>query len=304
MAPENTSSAPPAQPPPSAEPALDTDGEEEVLTEEGAEPESGAEGEAGDSESEPKAPPADAPAKPETYDIDGEQVSLDDLKLGYKNIQRAVKTMREAKELKAASEDALRGIVEKTDSTLMEAFTGYYQGDREKAYAHVVKWAAKVVNDHVAFEGMSEDKREALRAKIEAESHKKRADAYEAEKKTAAQKENKKHWEAALTEAATKSGLPTDPDTIEDLARVIVNAKAAGFKLTAVEAAEKLKKEYRKRQSRLWAAANPEEVPPEFLEKVRKRDLETVKKNRTAPAKTASAQSGDTIRLPTRSASY
>lgn len=291
---DEASTAPAESAPPEDESTPET--EEEVEGGEGS-----VTAEPGEGEAEPV-----EKAKPEVFDIDGEEVTMDDLKEGYRKIRHAVQMAKDAKELRAQTKEVLGEIVEHTDDALMKILTAANGGDRQKGYAATIKWAAKIVNDHVKVQGLSDAEREALRHKTEAEEYKRRYESAEAEKKQAKRAENKKVWESQLTEAAKKVGLPTDPDTMEDIARALVNGNAAGFKLDPMKAAEAIKKEYAKRRTRLWSGTDLDEVPPDVLERLRKRDLETVKKSRGAPpTKTPKkAESGETFWAPSRAQSF
>jgi hypothetical protein len=251
-------------------------------------------------EQETKEDPEDS----KTFDIEGETVTLADLKQGFRYIQKAVSKVKEAKRLHAIAEKTVTGIVEDTSGTLLDIFTGVFKGDRDKAYEYVVKQAIQIVNEHIKFEGLSDAEKKALKKELEANEYKSKLEKYESEKKQTALKEAQKAWEDRIGEAAKKAGLSSDPDTIEDIAKVLLKAKEAGYPLVLDKAVAVVKKEYQKRRSKMWSDANVEEIPAEFLKKLRDKDLEAVK-NGTTPAKTPTKAEPEkmTIALPKRQSS-
>lgn len=251
------------------------------------------------------------------FEIEGEKVTLQDLKEGYRQIQQAAAKFQEAKQLQDQARRALTAIIEPgkdggpakvSVDGLLDLLTRANRGNRDAAYQELVEASCKVVSQHLEWEEMSPEAKEGQRAKWELRETKRRLEEHErriAEERRSARSAKLMEENYGKIKAAAKAaGLPEKESLYSKVADVLVKAIESGFPITHEKAAQAVKKEYDRLRTEFFSAAEPDEIPAELVEKIRKRDLEQVKdrKYEHLGAKTPNEAEprGRMVRLPTR----
>lgn len=251
------------------------------------------------------------------FEIEGEKVTLQDLKEGYQQIQQAATKFQEAKQLQEQARRALTAIIapgkdggpaKVSVDGLLDLLTRANRGNREAAYQELVEASCKVVSQHLEWEEMSPEAKEGQRAKWELRETKRRLEEHErriAEERRSARSAKLMDENYGKIKAAAKAaGLPEKESLYSKVADVLVKAIESGFPITHEKAAQAVKKEYDRLRTEFFSAAEPDEIPAELVEKIRKRDLEQVKdrKYEHLGAKTPNEAEprGRMVRLPTR----
>jgi len=119
----------------------------------------------------------------------------------------------------------------------------------------------------------------------------------QAERATTAQRAAAIQADAAIDSALRDTGLPDDPEVIEQILWMLRRHWDAGEDLTELEAARKVKAQIEKRQAK--PALSPEEIAknPAMLEAIRQAEL---KLRAAAPVRTARTNGGATQPAPGR----
>ena len=247
----------------------------------------------GADKSEATTEPAPAPETPDnkdeetTYEIEGESVSLAELKQGWGFIQQAIQVGKEAEEAREAAQATLNALAESPTEAMLGVFTALAGDDRQKGYLQLVDFASRIVANHIEQEGMPEEKREALRWKMEADRLRAELDdrqrvirAREAEQFEAAETQRLR---TEIDQAIRASGQEPAKALVEATAGQLYDALEAGLKMStgaAVQlATKKQAKDNASARSKYLAGLSRADVaalPKEVLTAIRKLDLEAL----------------------------
>lgn len=243
---------------------------EEVEVEEEAEEEEESEEESEEEESE---------EEEKLIDVDGEEIPLSELKQAYEQVA-------EARALQENTEQLLNNVVNDPGKTLFDVFTVVFQGDQQKAYKQVIDVACQIINKDMEWQGMDEKDRKAYQAQREAEMTKKQLEQYK--KQEEEQKRAKEEAELAsqivneINGALESVGLDQTDAHRATMAEAMLNAEAAGIKATPKEIAREVKKQINARQMELLKTVDPDALPPEVLQKIRKSNIKRAKSGKRA----------------------
>jgi hypothetical protein len=249
-------------------------GAEETESTEGGEGGSGSaegeEGSEGDSAAEGEEEEGGAEASEEDaqeYEVDGERVTLAELKEAQRYLPQAVEAYKKGKAFHEAAQKMVGSIVENTGPALLDLFSARLKGDRDSAYKHLIKVCSAIINEHLEYEEMPEDRREAIRWKGEAEAAREEARQIKEEREKEAQKtqqeEGAKVWGVRISQALKTAGIEADQETVDDVADVIVEGRETGREIPVERAVQTVKRERAKSKGRDWKKVQPEEIPDE-----------------------------------------
>lgn len=244
---------------------------------------------------------ADKPAEPvgpSAIDVDGEDVPIELLKEAYQN----ARTIKEREEL---VEEYVEGWKTHPADQLLATFTNFNGGDQKKGYEEVIKFCDRILNFHMSRENLPENERqilereEALAARQrEIEEKERLANETAAERAEAEELENVTR---DIKSAIKAGGLPDTPATVQKIARVLLDARAAGLKsMTYEQAAKKVKANIERDKKEAVSYIKPADMSPEQLEEVRQYLLKTAKDGKAGPKTPKAEGSGNVIKLPTR----
>lgn len=256
---------------------------------------------------EASATTAAAAAEPEIpdsreFDLDGERVTFADLKEGYQLIQEAATAKQRAEQAERHVTATLRSLVERGANggpqklsldgirNLLALANG---GNREIAEELLVEAASQVISERIKWEEMPAEYRDGELAKRRLQDSERQLKAYrEREAKERRRREMQEARTALLEKfspALKAVGIKETKESLGDLSDILLKAHERGLSWTPERAARELKKIYDQRRAEYLAETDPKDFPPESIEALRKRDLETVKEKLSA----APARSGD-----------
>lgn len=289
----------------------------EVVEVPGGEAEGEAEGEGG---SPPKAPPDEEPPPGSLLvEIDGkeEEIPIQELVKGYQLARKAHDEIREAKEVREASEAVLKGLLHDHWGTYHRALIGA-GADSDQAMKFIVQEARALSNEYAKFEKLPKEQQEVihLRRKLaEREAQLEEARAREEEEKTSMSLGEAKKVELQnIAQAMKQAGVKVDLNKaatrlfIRDVARKMMDDPGLSHQ-QAVD--ELLKETVSELEERLKVAddIDPKRIQgltPNLLNHIRKTDINGIKREksarvvakepaikRTAPSKPVVLRDGD-----------
>ena len=230
-----------------------------------------------------------------TFKIDEEDVSLADLKESYKLVTSAKEKIAEVNERSKQIDAMVTNLVEKPADALLGVFTNVFKGDGQKAYAHVVDLAEKIVAHHMQLEAMPEAEREALRLKQENERL--RREAEQGKQKQQETEQQKQEREAAerigqeIGEALTDAGYKVSDGSVSAVAEIMLKDRDLGLTTTPARAVKKYRKLVEKRKKEILASIDPDDLPDELKKELKKKEIDKLKKKKSRPkAKTGSGK--------------
>jgi len=230
------------------------------------------------------------------FEVEGERVTFEDLKESHRFIQEAAKVKQQAEQLATHVRATLNTLIERPQNggpakLSVDGLRNFLAlangGNRELAENLLVEASSQVISDRLRWEEMPEEFREGERAKRELEEHRRALRSYKErearEKHARGVKEAQTLLQEKFTEALKGVGLKETKGTLADLADVLLKAHESGITMTPERAARELKKTYERRRTEYLKETDPKDYPPEVVEALRKRDLETVKDKLSAP---------------------
>jgi hypothetical protein len=170
--------------------------------------------------------PADGEAKPpvvpddHVFDLDGEEVTFEELKDTYKFVSEGYTQIKEA-ETALKNVDALRNALQATPADAITfLFAQEFGGDLEKGRQKLVGLAEKILQAHLEFETLSEPEKKAATAEREAaELRRQLAERDQQAQQTVAEQEEAAlaaEYSQSITVALKKASLEPDEDMIAD----------------------------------------------------------------------------------------
>lgn len=224
------------------------------------------------------------------FEIDGEKVSLSDLKDAYALIGRATEAIEAVQAKDKELSTVVQALVENPMNTMLDIFANV-TGDRKQAYGKLVELCESVVAQHMQWESMDPKDRLAKEKEWEAEElrgklkEKEAAEASTAEQAEIA--EAAKEISAEINTALKTGGFekPT-AGAVAKVAEILARAEELGIQCTTEKAVRAYKKELAKMKKEALADLNPEDLSPEKRKQLAKQNIETVKKSKKPGAKT------------------
>mgnify|MGYP001612675187 CR=1 FL=1 len=245
-----------------------------------------------------KKPDDKAPAAPKVkLKVGDEEKEIDhaELERAYNLALKLEPQAKDALELHEASVKTLRGLVENPAGTLMEAWTAYFGGDRDKAYSALSEFADSISKRNFELAQMPESERALLLAQDELKTTKERLAHHEKERQATAQRaafeQRRAQWETDISNGLKAGGLPIDKRHLTAVADVLVHARQTGIQMPVDEAVKKVKMELQENKQALRTSLTYEDIKDNqaLIEEIRRRDLQQVQ---AAKSKTGAAPNG------------
>jgi len=247
---------------------------------------------ASDTPSDDSAEPAaeETPSEPTEFDVDGEQISLDDLKDAWKLSAKAQEALDTAKQRIDDINHVAENLVEKPMESLLNLFSTKF-GDKKKAYDHVVSLCEKVVAQHLQWESLPEAERRAKEKEQEADDLrrqlKERDAALAAEKEQAEIVTTAKQIAGEISAAFKKTGTEKpSPRAIAQVAEIISRAEDNGLTVTYEKAIAAYNRALARQKADLLKELSPSDLTPEQRAAVAKTNIQQIKDTRRPGAKT------------------
>ena len=254
----------------------------------------GGEGEAGETEGgEGGEEPASQPSGKVKLTIDGTEEELD-----AGEVAEAVKLCRgyekELAEHKGWKEEATRvfqRILDDPITALLSAYQAQLGGDVEAAENLLAKHTSKFHQQRWAYNELPESEKKLRKLQQENERLKKaeaeRQAALEREKAERGQLERVQQISKETAEGLKAAGLPSSPQLMGTVGRVLINARAEGYDITVAQAVglvrDQVKKEVEERRKELGGdAAALSGLFPDLAARMRKELLEEAKQKSSA----------------------
>lgn len=186
--------------------------------------------------------------------------------------------------------EALRSMAKNPLGTALDALTGAMGGDRQKAYAELIRQCDEAVANEYKFQNMPESERKALEWEHRAKSIEEKLKAKEAaeaeETKRTVQAEAAERLLKEFKEAIAKTGLPDIDEVKQRIVEVLQRERRAGRKPSVLQVAEHVKGEINGREEgmtyKLLDIEKLRKARPDLIEALTKGTVEDVKKAREA----------------------
>lgn len=237
-----------------------------------------------------------------TFDI-----PVTELVEGYKLAAQAKVDLEEAVGAQKAAREVMEGLVQNPFGTVMDALTGVFRGDKQKAFGQLLGMATELVEEHRKFQELPPAEQELItlrRAHAEAQEALKAQRAREnADREQYIRGEETRKWLGEITGAIKTAGLPDEPALIKPVALEIYNARQRGEEISAAEGLKRFQKrlagELEERLTVLDKGSNPEAILglfPKLAEHLRKKTIGDVSRANsqrvTVPPNQRSARPG------------
>lgn len=229
----------------------------------------------------PEAGPKPAKIKLKVGEEDRE-LDLAEVERAYNVALKLEPQAKDALELHEASVKTLRGLVENPAGTLMDAWTAYFGGDRERAYSALSEFADSISKRNFELAQMPESERNLLLAQDELRTTKERLAQIELGKQKEAQRaafeQRRAKWEADISDGLKAGKLPVDRLHLSAVADMLVLARQTGIEMDVATAVKRVKLKLDEDKKALKASITYNDVKDNqaLIEEIRKRDLEQV----------------------------
>lgn len=222
----------------------------------------------------------------QTFTIDNETISLADLKESHQLRKAAQEAIQKANQHTELANNVVKRVVNNPAEALLDLFSHVYAGDSKKAYDHVVGISEQIVAQHLKFEGLPQEARDAMLAQQENARLKRELEQskQEAQRRKAAEEETAlaKQYAEDISSALTSVKLEPSSASIAAVAEIMLQASEAGLNVTAAQAAKKYNRALNKQKAQFLSTLDPDELPPDVLKKIQKAEVKRAKKREKA----------------------